>query len=342
MYWYTSTNQRGSSLRIWKSLVGQWFLVALAIVVLVGTVASPQLSFLADQSWLRESVVFFVMALMALPVPLAWVRRALRQPWPAILASLINMGLFPLVALAFAMLMTPYVGGGLIVAATIPCTLASAAVWTNKAGGDDTVAVLVTLITNLACVVVTPLWLVLLLGKRVQLDLGDLIQGLLVVVLLPMTLAQIARLKQSVAQWATKNKQSIALICQFGILTMVLLGSIQMGQRIRFSSDAHALTIQQVIEVTVLASLLHLLVLGIGWWLAAQTRIARPQKIAVAIGGSQKTLMVGLKLAIDCGVSILPMVVYHISQLVLDTILADRWRAHGQTLDKQSEPSRTP
>ncbi len=321
--------------------MGQWFLVALGTIVIAGTVASPQLAFLADQAWLRSGVVFVVMALMALPVPLAWVRKALMRPWPAVLASLINMGLFPIMALAFASLMNPYLGGGLIVAATIPCTLASAAVWTSKAGGDDTVAVLVTLITNLACVVVTPLWLVLLLGKRVQLDLGELIQGLLIVVLLPMTIAQLARLKPQIAQWATSNKQLISLVCQVGILTMVLLGSIQMGLRVRSANSQTALSFRQVVEVTLLSSLLHLVVLGLGWWLAAQSRIPRPQKIAVAIGGSQKTLMVGLKLAIDCGVSILPMVVYHISQLVLDTILADRWRAAGLRQQTDNSPGQS-
>lgn len=310
----------------WKLIGQQWFLIALALVVLIGTLGSKPLAILAEQAKLRSSIVFVVMVLMALPVPLAWVKQALRKPWPAILASLINLGLFPVLALAFSKLLDPYLGGGLIVASTIPCTLASAAVWTSRAGGDDTVAVLVTLITNLICVIVTPLWLVLLLGKTIQLDLADLIFSLMLIVLLPIVLAQIARRHRFVANWATVHKKSIAIFCQTGILCMVFLGSVQMGQRIAGLENQASNSFAQICVVIVLACVLHLLVLAIGWWLAAKTKIARPQQIAVAIAGSQKTLMVGLKLSIDCGVSILPMVVYHISQLVLDTVLADRWR----------------
>jgi sodium/bile acid cotransporter 7 len=316
-------------LRIWKTIVDQWFLIALGFVVLVGTIQSDQLAWLGQQAWLRSSIVFVVMVLMALPVPLSWVRRALSEPWPAILASLINMGLFPVLAYLFACVIEPYLGGGLIVAAAIPCTLASAAVWTSRAGGDDTVAVLVTLITNVTCVIVTPLWLVFLLGKRVSMDLADLIQGLLILVLLPMTLAQLARIHVPIAQWATKKKKSIAYSCQFGILTMVLFGAIQMGQRMRTTGGDSSLTLWQVASVVILASTLHLLVLATGWWLAERTGVERPQKIAVA-----------MKLAIDCGFSILPMIVYHISQLVLDTILADRWRKYApQTPPETPLPS---
>ncbi len=62
---------------------------------------------------------------------------------------------------------------------------------------------------------------------------------------------------------------------------------------------------------------------------AAQTGIPRKQRIGVAISGSQKTLMIGLKIALDCGVSIVPMVAFHVGQLLIDTLIADRWRKHS-------------
>jgi predicted Na+-dependent transporter len=40
--------------------------------------------------------------------------------------------------------------------------------------------------------------------------------------------------------------------------------------------------------------------------------------------------MVGLKLGIDCGVSILPMVVYHAAQLILDAIWVE-WLQRGDS-----------
>lgn len=274
-------------------------------------------------------MVCLVMGLMALPIPFELIRRSISRPWPAFLASIINMAVIPLMAWAAAKSLSIDLGGGLIVAATIPCTLASAAVWTRRAGGDDTVAILVTLLTNLICVVVTPLWLVLLLGRTVQLRVESLIVELILVVLLPIGIAQVLRLNRRVAGWSEKNKMGLSIACQIGILCMVLFGAIQMGQRLSPGTNSPSespLTLVQIAWTTVLAAAIHLLAMALGWYLAARTGIAREQQIAVAISGSQKTLMIGLKLAMDCGVSILPMVVYHVGQLLLDTLIADRWR----------------
>ena len=48
--------------------------------------------------------------------------------------------------------------------------------------------------------------------------------------------------------------------------------------------------------------------------------------IAVGISGSQKTLMVGLQVCLDLGITILPMVAFHVAQLLVDTLIADRMR----------------
>ena len=101
------------------------------------------------------------------------------------MAALINLGLLPLAGWLGAQWLRADLAGGLIVAAAVPSTLSSAAVMTRKAGGDDSVSIFVTLLTNISCVVVTPLWIVLLLGVEVDLSLPDMVTNLLLVVLLP-------------------------------------------------------------------------------------------------------------------------------------------------------------
>lgn len=338
-------------------LVQHWFIVALIILLPVGVLGASWLAPLNRFAGLRTAIVCLVMGLMALPIPFELMRRSLARPWPSLLASLINMAGIPLLAWLAAATLPHYLGGGLIVAACIPCTLASAAVWTRRAGGDDTVAILVTLITNLSCVVVTPLWLVVLLGQRVDIQVAPLIWELFLMVLVPMAAAQALRLNGRVAQWAEHHKLSLALTCQIGILYMVLLGAIQMGQHMQSPHSADSQTASsaaptassaeaaasaaapsvaavEVVWTVVLAAVVHLVAMAVGWQVAARTGIARPQQIGVAISGSQKTLMIGLKMAIDCGVSIIPMVAYHVGQLLLDTFIADRWRA-ASTLAEQ-------
>jgi sodium/bile acid cotransporter 7 len=327
--------------RAWTILANHWFVIALVMVLLIGFAGADLLAPLNRYAWPRTIMVCFVMGLMALPIPFELIRKSLAKPWPAFLASMINMLVVPLLAWIAALALPLYLGGGLIVAATIPCTLASAAVWTRRAGGDDTVAILVTLITNLLCVVVTPLWLVLLLGRSVRIEVAPLMQELILVVLLPIIVAQCLRTNASVAHWSERHKLSLAVVCQLGILAMVMSGAIQMGQRLQtpgvdvahmpttassVPALASSITVWQVIWTVLLASAVHLVAMAIGWYGAASSYVARPQQIGVAISGSQKTLMIGLKMAMDCGVSIIPMVAFHVCQLLLDTFIADRWR----------------
>ena len=48
----------------------------------------------------------------------------------------------------------------------------------------------------------------------------------------------------------------------------------------------------------------------------------------------------GLQAAIECNLSILPMITYHVLQLIVDTLIADRWRKQGTPDgEPESEPA---
>ena len=81
--------------------------------------------------------------------------------------------------------------------------------------------------------------------------------------------------------------------------------------------------------MVLVALVLHLAMFYVGLRSAGICGFTRPQQIAVGIAGSQKTLMVGLDIAISYfgGLAILPMVVYHFIQLTTDTLIADRLRS---------------
>jgi sodium/bile acid cotransporter 7 len=317
-----------------------WFLIALLAVLAVGSWQSENLLWLTKLSTLRNSVVVSVIFIMALGVPLADILKQVAKPVPTLLASAINMIFLPIAAWTVGPLLPPELAGGLIVASAIPCTLASAAVWTRRAGGDDTIAMLVMLITNATCFVVTPLWLALLLGRVVELNTFKLISDLFLLVLLPSIFAQILRLQSApVAQWANRYKLTLSTLAQAGILFMVLLGAIQLNlpsvdpTSAAPTSASAATSIWQrvsIIPTALTACALHGVALALGWYTAVGLGLSRRETIGVAISGSQKTLMVGLQLCLDCGVSILPMIMYHIGQLLMDTFLADWWLRHSQ------------
>lgn len=317
-----------------------WFLFALVVALGVGHWQGANFLWLADLKWLRISIVVSVIFIMALGVPLADLMKQVAKPYPTLLAACINMLFMPLAAWLLGFALPLSLAGGFVVAAAIPCTLASAAVWTRRAGGEDSIAMLVMLITNLTCFFVTPLWLLLLLGKDIQLDVNKMIGELFLLVLIPSLLAQGLRYRfAKVAKLAQQYKVSLSTIAQIGILLMVMLGSIQMNRSTSGNSQFnYSAAYLPYIQAIVAAVTLHGIALALGWYTAAAMKFSRREQIGVAISGSQKTLMVGLQICIDCGVSILPMVLYHISQLLIDTFLADWWAQYNRNSSKPEKP----
>src|SRR5690606_26871338 len=114
----------------------RWFLLALALVLAISfsfaTVLSPVVTHAP-----RKPLVAAVLFLMALPLDIRTMWRALSRPGAALLATGVNFLVVPLLAWAAAPLLPAELGAGLLIISAIPCTLASAAVWSRRAGGND-------------------------------------------------------------------------------------------------------------------------------------------------------------------------------------------------------------
>jgi sodium/bile acid cotransporter 7 len=246
-----------------------------------------------------------------------------------LIAVAISFGILPICAWGLSQLLVGELARGLLVTASIPCTLASAAVWTRKAGGNDAVAILVTVVTNSLCFLVTPLWLQVLLGAGTKQDrlLAEVLK-LLVFVVLPIFIGQLCRLHFRFADWATRNKARLSVLTQCGILYTVFIGAIKTGDKLVAAATSQLVIVETAMMIGVVLGL-HLAMLGLGWLLSRLARVERSDAIAVAFASSQKTLAVGLQLAAEYQASLLPMITYHAGQLILDTLIADRMRSRA-------------
>lgn len=306
----------------------QGFLLSLTTVFILGFGFPEFFRPFAEAKQLRNLIVASVLFLMALPLDTKSITESIRRPWPALLAAGVNIALLPLVAWALSQVLSGDMKTGMLVTAAVPCTLASAAVWTRRAGGDDTVSILVTAITNFSCFLTVPFWLYMTTGSEMSAaDQADLMRmplrlGFLVV--LPMALAQLLRLNQTIATWATQKKPLLSRFTQVGILSMVLAGATYCG--LKMNETGGWSNLSSVPLMCLVATAVHLLVFYVGFQLGKLCGFQRPQTIAVGIAGSQKTLMVGLDIAISYfgGLAILPMVAYHFIQLTADTVIADK------------------
>lgn len=312
----------------------QWFLIALVAVLAIGFTAWQSLSPWA-QRFPEKVVVAVVLFLMSWSLDSRAMWRAMSRPAAASLGIGVNFIVVPLLAWSVAHWLPTSLGRGLCLTAALPCTLASAAVWTRRAGGNDAVALIVTMVTNLSCFLVTPFLLWLMTGRQVTVAAGgalpapwNMVVSLALVAVLPMIAGQLLRIPQTLAQFATAKKTPLSMICLVGILIMVLLGAISSGRELAKGGEEATLGIWVWGLLILSVAMVHTGALAVGYAAARGLRIAQPEAAAVGIAGSQKTLMIGLHMAISqgFGIGVLSLVLYHVLQLMIDTVAADAMR----------------
>jgi sodium/bile acid cotransporter 7 len=314
-------------------LAKRWFLLSLVVVFALGLMVHKECATWADHELFRNGVVFTVLFLMAASLSLKSLSSGIRRPGGTLLAVLMNYGALPLILWAVTSLLRnpEFEGlrGGLLVVAVTPCTLVSAAVWTRRAGGNDSIAIMVTLTTNLLCFVIAPLWLLLFFGTNVELktSFSEMVLKLGLLVVLPMVLAQFTRTYRRWANWATDNKSKLGIAAQCGILTMVFLGSIKVGPEMVGENAGHGIALLGIALTMVL--FVHIVVFWLGIAIGHWLKLSREDAVAVGFAGSQKTLMIGLLICLDLEVLVIPIVLYHASQLIVDTLFADYLRTRN-------------
>jgi sodium/bile acid cotransporter 7 len=304
----------------------RWFLLTLIAVLALGT-GWPHAMQSVTRRLSGEVILALTTFLMALPLATGELWRAVRKPGPAWLATLINSGFAPPLGWVASLVLSGELAAGMIVATTVPSTLASAAVLTRRAGGKEAIPFLVTMITNLSCFIVVPAWLWLLLSLQANVDFNAIVLKLLLLVVLPIIVAQILRQWRPIGTQAARHKLLLGVLAQIGVLLMVLVGAVDCGLRLAELDSGSVITPANVALLIVAVVAVHAALVAIGLLLCRLLSIGRDDAIGVAFAGGQKTLMVGTFLATAVApLAILPMVTYHAAQLIIDTMIADWFR----------------
>ncbi len=320
----------------------QWFLICLMFFIGCGLLAGFRLPHEQVTSLIKiidkRFLVGFVLFLMAFTLDSHQLVKSIRFPMPVLWATVVNAVAIPLLGwLMMPWQLTVDFQFGLMIAVSVPCTMAAASVWTRKANGNDAISLMVTLITNGFCFLIAPFWLKFATSHEISVSTYDLMIRLVMTALIPMMLGQIFRQFSIVETFATKRKTEIGVTAQLGVLVIVFIAGCTAGQKLNGNGNTPA--ISAVLFVLASVILIHLSAMGIGYLGSKVMRFAEDDRTAILFASSQKTLPIGLLIATSVGMfgnpdllgagkgipfALLPIMMYHASQLFIDTLIAGK------------------
>jgi sodium/bile acid cotransporter 7 len=210
----------------------------------------------------------------------------------------------------------------------VPCTLASAILWTRLANGNEATAILAVTGTILISWFATPLLVARLTEVTLDADvLAEMMFDLILSLIVPMFLGQGLRLIPPGAAFADRHKIALSALSQGLVLAIILKAGVTVGDKIH-SDEALRAPVIFLVSVA-LAVFLHLAALAAGSVSSRCFGFDRGRQIAVAFSASQKTLQVSLLIydqyfRDNYPFAVVPLLFYHVGQLMLDTVIAKR------------------
>lgn len=223
----------------------------------------------------------------------------------------------------FALWLPPVVALGLLYCGVVPSTVQSATTYTHLARGNVAAAVVAAATINLAAIIVTPVLFALLAGRSGGVVLsGDLAIRIATILLLPFFIGQF--LQRWLRPWALRHPAVIKTIDQ---------GAIAVAVYVAFSAaivGGHLVVLSGREFALVGLSVAAMLAVGFGgaWLLGGAMRLPLPDRTTMLFAGGHKSIAVGAPLATllfppaSAGMILLPLLIYHLAQLLISAWIA--------------------
>jgi len=306
------------------NLSRNWFYIALTITLLIGWLA-PGVGCQLSRTGITPWLVAFAFFLNGFTLSTESLRENAHRWYIALPAILITFVISPALVLLARMLLPgghSALADGFQLVAAAPTMLVSAVIITRMATGNTTVALYLTVVNNLLAILIVPplLFVTLQLGG---VNLRDVSMNLLLTVLLPTIVGQLAN-----RRWqhvALAHARLIGIVSQFSILVFLLLGAVQVP---------HTRVAPTLLLLIVFACLAHhLFLLLLGDMAGRLLRCDSPTRHALAFCSAQKsiaiiTLLVQslfVPLGPAFGIAALPGIIYYVTELIFDSLLAQWW-----------------
>jgi len=218
----------------------------------------------------------------------------------------------------------PALALGYLYLGVLPSTVQSATVYCSVARGNVASSVVAAALVNIIAVFLTVPLFSFLAGSQDTVFSGQTLIKVLTILLLPFILGQASQV--FTGQWVERNRPMIARFDR---------GVIAIGVYVAFSGavEQHiwsSLDFGVWGVVVVACGILLLVAYGGSWLLGGLLDLSRGDRISMLFAGGQKSIAMGAPLAIllfpaaTAGTVLLPLLVYHLAQMVVAAPIAGR------------------
>lgn len=312
-----------------KHVARHWFLLGVALIVALAF-AFPGLGELVKDWHVLRVAIFLAFLITGLTFETGVALKEIKN-FRAVLASAVScLFIFPLLAVPLAKLLWPGSTDmivGMCLLGTAPVSVASGIIMTGIARGNVPLSMFICVATNLVCIFTVPISLKLLLGMEEQIELPilEMIGKLLLTVILPTVIGQLARMKLKAVVF---RRRGILSICSRVIVLLIIFSGVS-------GSVADMRTTGLLVLVLIaFVIVLHAAMLLVNVGISRLLRLDRASTSAFAIQTSQKTItvpsIIWAEYFAGFGLAMIPAIAYQLVQLIMDAAIASRLGKSGR------------
>jgi len=330
-----------------KRMVTDWFLCGMLLATLLAYLFP---SFGATggamhAEWVVNIGIFVVFFLHGVNLSGEQIRHGLKNTRLHVMVQGFTFGVFPLIWLLCNGLLGSHVPSllmlGFFYLCALPSTISSSVALTGSAGGNVPAAILNASLSSVLGIFLTPLLVSLVVGSGAGgIDLGATLLDLCLMLLLPLVLGQF--LRRWVAGFFGRYKRYTSVIDKLVILLLVYAAFCNSMVSGIWRQQGNGVLLSAVIGSAVL--------LAIILWTTTRTaralKFSSADEVAAVFCASKKSLAAGVPMAAlifgdhpGLGLILLPIMIYHPLQLIVCSILAERYSNHHRALAAQRSDS---
>lgn len=313
-------------MKLFHNIIQKNFLLIVIFAALLLSLLIPQLGIFFNKIFPKSILIFWIFICQGLSIITKDFKKFSHYLPILVLGLAISQCLSPVLGYSVARLFSLQGDEftGIILISCMAPTLISGTLIAEEAGGDKTTSILLTIFINLAAIAVIPFSLKWALGKSIELDSFSLFYKLLLLVLLPAFIGFCIRKRKndSIKKFSFFYKNS-------SILALGLIIFCSLSKQAEHLMDLRFMYILKIITISLI---IHLSLFLIGYLLSKYLlKSTESSYKSMTICCSQKTLPIVIVIwssffAEHFPMAIIPPVIFHISQIYMDTFIASKWK----------------